>query len=319
MDLRTRTCQTPASEGARRAADVSRSFPIARTCCVGVLGLSIAAIARGQNIPAEPEIEYSAIDTLMQWDVADGGNGHCYVIIREPGMLRWDSAVGLAHAMGGELASLSTRDEFMWVFENVVDNPLAWSGAAGPWIGAYRDPTPDQASDPALGWHWVDQTPWVFSPWDLKVGNPPNQNCPGQDECVLRFADAQCNGYPMPQTEDRTINDACVACSPTELDPRTAVVEFDADCDEDGLVDFAEIVFGGASDSNRNWIPDHCECLGDFDGDGVVGAADLSVLLQEWGAHGASVADLNIDGSVDGDDFSVFMSLWGPCQFCGSC
>ncbi len=319
MDLRTGIFPTPARDGARKATDVSRSRLSALAVCGACLGFSLAASVSAQGIPAEPEIEFSAIDTLMLWEESEGGNGHCYAIIREHGMLRWDTAVGLAHAMGGELASLSTRNEFMWVFENVVDNPLAWSGAAGPWIGAYRDPTPEEASDPTLGWHWVDQSDWSFSPWDLKVGNPPNQNCPGQDECVLRFADAECNGFPMPQTEDRTINDACVACSATEFDPCTAVIEFDADCDEDGVVDFAEIVFGSASDSNLNWIPDHCECLGDFDGDGAVGAADLAALLQDWGASGNSVADLNVDGAVDGDDFSIFMSLWGVCEHCSVC
>ncbi|MSR41040.1 MAG: hypothetical protein EXS10_03965 [Phycisphaerales bacterium] len=319
MDLRTSTCHECANDGARVADDVSRVHTIAFGLLLVSMGIGIATNASAQEAPSQPEIEWTMLDNAVQWRESDGGNGHCYAIVRVPEFLRWDTAVGMAHAMGGELASLSTRQEFMWVFQHLVDNPLAWSGAAGPWIGAYRDPTAEEAGDPERGWHWVDQTPWKFSPWDLKVGNPPNQNCPGQDECVLRFADAQCNGNPMPQTEDRTMNDACTACAVMELDPRTAVVEFDADCDSDGLVDFAEIVNGIASDHNRNWIPDHCECLGDFDGDGTIAAPDLAVMLQAWGTMGDSVADLNGDGAVNGDDFSILMSLWGTCEFCSVC
>ncbi len=318
MDLRTETSLVSARYGAR----TTRSAASKRTLATSIFSAALACNmqASAQGAPTPPEIDWIPSDTVAQWRESDGGNGHYYLIIRVADLLRWDTAVGMANAMGGHLATLSSRNEFMWVFENVVDNQMAWSGAAGPWIGAYRDPTPEEADDPTRGWHWVDQTPWHFSPWDLKIGNPPNQNCPGQDECVLRFADAQCNGVAMPQTEDRTMNDACTACAAMELDPRTAVVEFDADCDENGVVDFAEIANGAAGDANANWIPDACECLGDLDGDGVVGAPDIAILLQQWGAtESGSSADLNADGAVNGDDFSILFSLWGPCEHCAAC
>ena len=48
---------------------------------------------------------------------------------------------------------------------------------------------------------------------------------------------------------------------------------------------------------------------GDLDGDGAVGAADLAVLLSEWGATG--LADLNLDGAVNAADLSILLSRWG--------
>jgi hypothetical protein len=52
-------------------------------------------------------------------------------------------------------------------------------------------------------------------------------------------------------------------------------------------------------------------CLGDLDGDGVVSAADLAVLLSQWG--GAGSADLNADRVVDGVDLTILLGAWGTC------
>lgn len=53
------------------------------------------------------------------------------------------------------------------------------------------------------------------------------------------------------------------------------------------------------------------DCLGDFDGNGVVDGADLGVLLGEWGEPG--IADLDGNGIVTGADLGVLLGMWGPC------
>jgi hypothetical protein len=53
-------------------------------------------------------------------------------------------------------------------------------------------------------------------------------------------------------------------------------------------------------------------CPGDLDGDGTVGAADLTILLGSWG--GTGVADLDGDGIVGASDLTVLLSGWGPCD-----
>jgi hypothetical protein len=48
---------------------------------------------------------------------------------------------------------------------------------------------------------------------------------------------------------------------------------------------------------------------GDLDDDGVIGSADLGVLLGAWGS-GLAAADLNSDGTVDGADLGLLLRLW---------
>lgn len=53
-------------------------------------------------------------------------------------------------------------------------------------------------------------------------------------------------------------------------------------------------------------------CLGDLDGDAVVGATDLAVVLGAWGGTGS--ADLNEDGVVGAGDLAVLLGAWGACS-----
>ena len=55
------------------------------------------------------------------------------------------------------------------------------------------------------------------------------------------------------------------------------------------------------------------DCLGDFNGDGVVNGADFGSILASWGACGGCPQDLNGDGIVSGADVGAFLALWGPC------
>ena len=64
------------------------------------------------------------------------------------------------------------------------------------------------------------------------------------------------------------------------------------------------------------WVEQHLigsACLGDLDGDGTVGGADLATLLGGWGACPGCPGDLDGDGSVGGADLAVLLGAWGPC------
>lgn len=54
-------------------------------------------------------------------------------------------------------------------------------------------------------------------------------------------------------------------------------------------------------------------CLGDLDGSGAIGGADLAQLLGQWGDPGLGPADLNQDGTVDGADLAIVLAGWGEC------
>jgi hypothetical protein len=61
-----------------------------------------------------------------------------------------------------------------------------------------------------------------------------------------------------------------------------------------------------------------CLALADIDGDGAVGAADLSLLLAAWGELDPSEefdprqsdADLDGDGAVGASDLSLLLASW---------
>ena len=124
-------------------------------------------------------------------------------------------------------------------------------------------------------------------------------------------------------TPARSWNDypAEVACSGYVL-PRSYVIEWSADCNNDGIVDFGQIRNGTLADANSNNIPDCCEssqgcnpCPADVDGSGAVNGVDLAAVLNVWGTSGGKYpgADVNHDGIVNGADLSEVLNGWGPC------
>ena len=54
------------------------------------------------------------------------------------------------------------------------------------------------------------------------------------------------------------------------------------------------------------------DCSGDLDGDGIVGGADLGLMLAVWGTDDPA-ADLNGDGTIGGADIGLLAAAWGPC------
>ena len=55
-------------------------------------------------------------------------------------------------------------------------------------------------------------------------------------------------------------------------------------------------------------------CPADLNGDGVVDAADLAMLLGSWGPCRDCPADLNGDGVVNAADLALLLGSWGPCE-----
>jgi hypothetical protein len=94
------------------------------------------------------------------------------------------------------------------------------------------------------------------------------------------------------------------------------IIEWSADCNNDGIVDYGQILQGILPDGNANGIPDTCECgNADITANGMVDGADLGALLAFWGPVGPVLpeADLNRDGTIDGADLGILLSYWGPC------
>ncbi len=97
-------------------------------------------------------------------------------------------------------------------------------------------------------------------------------------------------------------------------------LEFTADCNGDGIVDYGQILDGTYADEDGNGVPDCCKasCPGDLNGDNRVDSADLGLLIAAWNTDGSIVAgsDINEDGIVNAADLGLQIGNWGECGGC---
>jgi hypothetical protein len=229
--------------------------------------------------------------TAVEWKVSDGGNGHWYALYAVSQVqICWADARANAIAVGGDLLSLNSAEEAAFLATGLE---LSVAG----WTGAYQDFQAPDYAEPAGGWRWSDGTTWDNSvvPW---FGDGPSDS--GGIEHWMTF-------------DGKATNDLneCWWSGPNHW-----LVEWSADCNGDGIVDYGQILSGELPDGDGNGVPDNCgACTGDFNGDRSVDAADLSILLGYWGSppSGGPGTDLNADGSTDASDLAVLLSAWGSC------
>ena len=242
----------------------------------------------------------------VQWRVQDGGNGHWYLGVRTAQPLSWTQARSATESAGGHLATAIDAAEFERI-KAIAGAPGLWSDRVGPWLGGYQDRTSPEYSEPLGGWRWVTGETW-YAQW---IPGEPNNARGGED--YLHFISRNCpDPLPTRHWNDYPDQYSFDSCTPV---PSSYIIEWSADCNADGIVDYGQILSGQFQDANRNGIPDRvCECLGDLDADGAVTGADLGQLLAVWGAAAPGApADLYADGSVDGFDLAYLLAGWGPC------
>ena len=245
----------------------------------------------------------------VQWRVADGGNGHWYAGISDnsgPEGITWQMARLRAISRGGDLASLETTNELVWVYDNIASSPRLWwfnSGETdGPYIGGFQDHSDPLYSEPSGGWNWLTGVRANVGAW----GNGAPNNAGSQD--FLHFWKPAA-GISM------TFDDV------SDVDfggSRSFLIEWSADCNHDGIVDEGQILQGQLADNDVDGIPDICQqptCRdADLFRDLNVNGADLGILLSQWGPNSQfTVSDINKDGSVNGADLGLLLSFWGAC------
>ena len=101
----------------------------------------------------------------------------------------------------------------------------------GPYIGARRN-------SPQEPFYWVTNEPFNFTAWMAP---------PGTTECCVHFWRWENLGW----------NDN-IDCGNLMF---SYLVEWDADCNNDGLVDYGQILSGTLADANANGVPDTCESI----------------------------------------------------------
>ena len=269
------------------------------------------ADANQNNIPDCCEAGSSCPGSAVQWRVEDGGNGHWYagVIVRSTGA-SWTEARAHAQAMGGDLASLLSAPADQFVFERVVNNPALWSGVCGPWVGGWQQAG---SAEPSGGWQWVNGDPIAESLWS--PDQPDDATYCGGDNNRMGYWNSF-QGAPRKYLEDSP-DSAVIQCGSSQIGLRvSAVVEWSADCNNDGIVDYGQILSGALSDFNSDGVPDACQCDADIDSNSEVDGIDLAIILDTWGTNGGKLypaADINHSGLVDGADLAQVLNSWGPC------
>jgi len=187
----------------------------------------------GNNIPDSCEQVGGPIGDAVQWRVADGGNGHWYEFVQSAVSVCWRQARDASVDAGGHLVTITTGAESQFVTTLAAPrNPN--DGSYGPHIGATCE------GQPWGSWYWVTGEPFAYSNWSS--GEPNNA---GGEQYVhlfewqtgLRWNDfVDCGGHV-----------------------RSYIVEWSADCNNDGLIDYGQIKDGQLADVNRNNTPDCCE------------------------------------------------------------
>jgi len=235
-----------------------------------------------------------AQSSAVQWTTASGGNGHWYSGVDLGHPVFWVEARDMATASGGHLATPSTAGEDHFLVTTFLDSASLYrpdySCCQGPYIGAFNE---------GAGWKWVDGTPWSYTNW-----HPGNPN-------EIPFTVVVYWSRPECKWQDQ--NDVNQQYKSTAY-----IIEWSADCNADGIVDYGQILSGQLIDANSNGIPDSCEigpCPGDISGNNSVDGVDLAALLGTWGTNGQGEfnCDVDHDGIVGGTDLAIILGSWGPC------
>ncbi len=244
----------------------------------------------------------------VQWRTASGGNGHWYQAMSWSAPKTWPDALGGAQGLGGLLACVTSASENDWIAAHSdLHQPGCPGGSDGWHLGGYQDFTAADYSEPSGGWRWISGEPWSYTAWliDVPGGDRPNNYGPGGEQ-YLKMSELP---Y-APRWDDVGTGNGNTMCG--------AIIEWSADCNNDGTVDYGQILRGDLPDINHNGTPDTCECIGDIYVDRAINGADLGALLAYWGpttsAAASRACDLNGDGVVNGSDLGVLLAYWGPCS-----
>jgi hypothetical protein len=234
----------------------------------------------------------------VQWKVEDGGNGHWYQLIALPGQgtmrISWGEAKLRAETQSGHLATLTSIAEgaFIWQSFNSQMIDTVWGSPWCCWLGGYR------VSGQTFA--WVTGEPYSC---ETMCGSP----CEGGGEDALYTGQG-----PGPVSCVDFHSAGFQGGKPYYL------VEWSADCNSDGIVDYGQILQGQLADTNADGVPDICQvptCVdADLFRDFTVNGADLGILLSQWGpVTSMTVSDINGDGVVSGADLGLLLSFWGAC------
>lgn len=253
-----------------------------------------------------------ALGDAVEWRVADGGNGHWYEVVPPAYEWRdWYLVKALAERVGGYLVVITTEEENRFLATSPVFAPIDSSPAEQFWLGGIRV---------GSQWTWINGDSWKYLSWD---SSPSCYEPNVQPDGTGRWLAAHCRRDGLLRWNDMSTD--LLPDPPGFYLPMGYIIEYSADCNSNGIVDYGEIRNGFIEDTNGNNIPDACECAADPSlpiccpadviEDSAVNAIDLAAILNTWGTDGGKFPRADVDGSgvVDGADLAAVLSEWGPC------
>ncbi len=201
-----------------------------------------------------------ALANPVQWSTSSGGNGHWYAMFN---FSDDDSSIfdaqDIAESLGCNVASVRSSMENTWIYQTFGNTRF----------GAYQDRNSSNYSEPNGGWAWISGEPWDYTTW---LSGEPNNGSGNEDGVAVC-----CGG---------NWNDVRIDNGGAYL------FEWSADCNDDGLVDYGQILDGSLTDDDGNGVPDICENTSDIDSiqwstssGGNGHWYEFIPVDQSWGAH----------------------------------
>jgi hypothetical protein len=247
----------------------------------------------GNNIPDCCERGETCVvgNYPVQWRGEDSGNGHWYQMVITNTPTSWQVAREASKSLGGHLVSITSEQENQLCLTIAANGPSVPGGSV--WLGA------SQKTD-AAPYSSETGEPFVWTP-GCGFSNT-SQTCGLENYLTMTSPWIGC-----------AWNDVAVCWEIPAL-----LVEWESDCNSDGVVDYGQVLQGELSDVNVDGVPDVCQqptCVdADLFRDFNVNGADLGILLSQWGpSTPLTVSDINSDGVVNGADLGLLLSFWGAC------
>ena len=188
-----------------------------------------------------------AQNAAKQWRLADGGNGHWYQVVPTGSGIDWPTARSAAVALNGHLATVTSATEDSFV-ASIASAPGAWNSNYGPWLGGFQDRSATDYAEPRGGWRWVSGEEWTWAQWDAPNSDEPN-------DCYCYCGTEDFLHYKAPQRWNDFNGTNATNC----IQPVAFLVEWSADCNSDGIVDYGQCRNGTLADYDGNNVPDCCE------------------------------------------------------------
>ena len=233
--------------------------------------------------------------------------------------MRWEPTIGERMAAGCVQFGMLNFEQLVGFF---TANPKKRLSAANAGVANPIVPPPTGPSRRKM--QYIERGFYEWAEFDLQPGNPSSMKlvqllvAPGQQLAGVIWQPGM-NFSPNSATQgwlSVAKANALLSGSAGRAGPAvTGAFGVSVVAGELNLVQEPAVIGVDAPDQTEDGeAPAPLPCASDLDGDGMVAASDLAMVLGAWGACMQQCpADFDRDGMVGGPDLAQILSSWGPC------